>query len=62
MRYFIDPLRRLVRTDDEGVDGKDYGHPWQQVTAWEYDEFREETKEISAKVLKEMRKVPRHDL
>lgn len=56
MRYFVDPTRRLVRTDDEGPDGKEYGYPWEQVAGWQYDEFRQDTKEISAKVLKEMRK------
>lgn len=61
MRYFVDSIRRLVRTTDDD-DKRVLGAEWQQVTGWEYDEFRKETAAMSptekreVKILRSMKK------
>lgn len=58
MRYFVDPARRLVRTEeDEGLPTSFYELAgWKLVTSQEWDEFRKETAKIAPKKLREMRK------
>lgn len=54
MRYFVDGVRRLVRTTDDH-DTRTFGPQWKQVTGWEYDEFRKETASMSPSEMREVK-------
>lgn len=44
MRYFVDPTRRLVRTEDSPM--VTFRYPWREVTSQDFDAFRKETETL----------------
>lgn len=47
MRYFVNDVNRLVRTDDTGTYNPT--GDWREVTLTEWDDFRHETKTLKRK-------------
>lgn len=61
MRYFVDAVRRLVRTTDD-KDTQVFGPEWEQVTGWEYDEFRKETASMSRSEMRDVKAMRKQKL